>query len=376
MRNRIMSGAFPAQGREKGEDLGTMNDPGNDQYAKLLDALPCYVTLQDRELNVLWRNGSCRRDFGDSTGKKCYELYGTGNSTCTDCPVQQTFADGLLHSREMTVLTHGGQRMNVIVHSSPVRDENAQILSVLETAVNITSVKDIQKQLILLGQTVAGMAHSIKNIMMGLDGGIYVVNKGLEDKKPDEVKEGWEMVLLNFDKISHIVKDILYCSKERDPNLQSIKPNEIVRQVCQLFKAVAASYAIAIRLDLDDNVKTAVMDPEGLHTVLSNLVTNAMDACKMDLWKDKHLVEIRTRIGDSGATIIEVADNGIGIDKDLNGHVFEDFFTSKGDKGTGLGLMVTQKIMREHGGSITFRSRPSEGTTFVATFPRRELPEA
>ena len=333
------------------------------------------MTLQDRELNVLWSNGSCRRDFGESAGKKCHELYRIDRSRCSECPVENTFSDGLVHSREMTVTTDDGHRMNVIVHSSPVHDEKGQIVSVIETAVNITSVKDIQKQLILLGQTVAGMAHSIKNIMMGLEGGIYVVNKGIEDKKPDEVKEGWEMVLLNFDKISHIVKDILYCSKEREPNLESIKPNEIVQEVYKLFKDVAGRYAIKIKLDLDDNVKTAVIDPEGLHTVLSNLVTNAMDACKIDLWKDEHLIEIRTRSGNNGSTIIEVADNGIGIGKDLSDHVFEEFFTSKGDKGTGLGLMVTQKIMREHGGSITFRSRPSEGTTFVATFPWRELTE-
>ena len=352
-----------------------MCDISSDQCGKLVDALPCYVTLQDRELNILWTNSSTRRDFGETAGRTCYELYGIDRSKCSDCPAQRTFSDGLVHDKEIVVTTNDGSRINVIVQCSPIRDDDGEVVSVVRTAVNITSVKDIQKQLILLGQTVAGMAHSIKNIMMGLDGGIYVVNKGLEDKKPEEVKEGWEMVLLNFDKISHIVKDILYCSKERDPNLQSIKPNEVVRQVYQLFKDVAESYAIAIRLDLDDNVKAAVIDPEGLHTVLSNLVTNAMDACKIDLWKDKHLVEIRTRSGDNGTTIIEVADNGIGIDKDLDGHVFEDFFTSKGDKGTGLGLMVTQKIMKEHGGSITFRSRPSEGTTFVATFPRREEPE-
>ncbi len=270
--------------------------------------------------------------------------------------------------------TNNGSRVDVIIYSSPVRDDNGEIVSVAETAVNITSVKDIQKQLILLGQTVAGMAHSTKNIMMGLEGGIYVVNKGLEDKKQDEVKEGWEMVLLNFDKIAHIVKDILYCSKQREPNLQRIKPNDIAREVYELFADMAASYSIEIRLDLDDKVKDAVMDPEGLHTVVSNLVTNAMDACKIDVWKDEHLVEIRTRKGRDGSTVIEVADNGIGIDKDLKTHVFEDFFTSKGDKGTGLGLMVTQKILREHGGGITFRSRPGEGTTFVATFPARHLP--
>ncbi|MBI5252063.1 MAG: PAS domain-containing protein [Desulfomonile tiedjei] len=351
-----------------------MNDFANEHYRRLLDALPCYVTLQDRELNILWCNESYQRDFGLPYGKTCFELYGTDKAKCSDCPVEKTFLDGLIHSREMTVKTKDDHRTNMMVYSSPVRDDNGKIISVLETAVNVTSVKDMQKQLILLGQTVAGMAHSIKNIMMGLEGGIYVVNKGIEDKSQDEIKEGWEMVLLNFDKISHIVKDILYCSKDREPNLQEIRPNDVVREVYKLFKSMAGSYAIEIRLDLDGNVRDAVIDPAGLHTVLSNLVTNAMDACKIDLWKDEHLVEVRTRKGKNGSTIIEVADNGIGIGKDLKAHVFEDFFSSKGDKGTGLGLMVTQKILREHGGKITFRSRPGRGTTFVATFPRKELP--
>jgi signal transduction histidine kinase len=351
-----------------------MCDGTDDHYRQLLDALPCYVTLQDRNLNVLWMNSACRRDFGSPEANTCYQLYKIDKTKCTDCPVEKTFADGDVHTKEMMLTTTNGSRVNVIIQSSPVRNDNGDITLVLETAVNITSVKGIQKQLILLGQTVAGMAHSIKNIMMGLEGGIYVVNKGLEDKKQDEVKEGWEMVLLNFDKIGHIVKDILYCSREREPNLQKIKPNEIVREVHTLFKDLARRYAIEIKLDLDDGVKDAMIDPEGLHTVLSNLVTNAMDACKIDLWKDEHLVELRTRTDNDGSTIIEVADNGIGIDKDLKEHVFEDFFTSKGGKGTGLGLMVTQKILREHGGNITFRSRPGEGTTFVATFPRQNTP--
>jgi len=351
-----------------------MKDSPDGQYRRLLDALPCYVILLDRKFNVLWSNNLCHRDFGPPAGKRCYELYRIGNARCPDCLAKKTLTDAEIHSSEMTLRSDDGSRLNALVYTSPVRDDKGKILSVLETAVNITSVKDIQKQLILLGQTVAGMAHSMKNIMMGLEGGIYVVNKGLEDKKPDEVKEGWDMVLLNFEKISQIVKDILFCSKEREPNLQEIIPNEVVTEVYNLFKGTAASYAIEIRIDLDDKIEKAVIDPDGLHTVLSNLVTNAMDACKIDLWKDEHLIELRTRRGRNGSTIIEVADNGIGIDKDVREHVFEDFFTSKGDKGTGLGLMVTQKILREHGGNITFRSRPGQGTTFVATFPRKTLP--
>lgn len=346
-----------------------------EQYHRILDALPCYVTLVDPHYRVLWGNEMVRRDFGAPSGKTCYKLFRLRGGKCSDCPVQKTLKDGQVHSKEMTLTTTQGSRMSVLMHASPLKASDGQIIAAIETSVNITSVKELQKQLILLGQTVAGMAHSIKNIMMGLDGGIYVVNKGLEAGNRKEIQEGWEMVLLNFDKISRIVKDILYCSKEREPNLERIDPNQVVREVYGLFKDVARSYAIELRLDLDENLKEAVIDPAGLHAVLSNLVSNAMDACKLDFGKDEHLVEIRTRQGPDGAVVFEVADNGIGIDKDIKKHVFEEFFTSKGDKGTGLGLMVTQKILREHGGTITFRSRPGQGTTFVATFPARTLPE-
>lgn len=352
-----------------------MPDPSIQDYGRILEALPCYVMVQDRSCHVLWTNGFTRRDFGDHNRKTCYELYQIPGGKCEDCPVEKAFADGQIHSKEMMLTVHDGERINVIVHAAPLRDADGHIVSVVETAVNITPVKDIQKQLILLGQTVAGMAHSIKNIMMGLEGGIYVVNKGLEDRNQSEVKDGWEMVLFNFEKISHIVKDIVYCSKEREPDFQKIAPNDIVRQIHDLYKDTASRYGISIDLHLDEHLQEAVADPVGFHTVLANLVTNAMDACKLDIWKDEHHIELRTHKGRDGSTRIEVADNGLGIDKELKSHVFEDFFTSKGDKGTGLGLMVTQKIMREHGGHITFRSRPKRGTTFVVTFPHRDLPE-
>ncbi|MFA6222792.1 MAG: ATP-binding protein [Desulfomonilaceae bacterium] len=346
----------------------------NYDWKRLLDALPCYVTLQDSELNILWSNSAHRRDFGAIKERTCRKLYKIKESQCGDCIVKKTLEDGAVHSRELSLVLKKGTRVSVVAYSSPFYDNLDRLVGIIVTSVNITSVKEMQKQLIMVGQTVAGMAHSIKNIMMGLDGGIYIVNSGIKGNDQKEIKDGWEIVLLNFEKLSHLVKDILYCSREREPNFRLVNPNAVVTEVYNLFKDLAARYAIEIHLDLDAAVEETVADPEGLHTVLTNLVTNAMDGCKMDLWKDTHLLEIRTRTGFDGSTIIEVADNGVGIDKELKHHVFEDFFTSKGDKGTGLGLMVTQKIMKEHGGSITFRSRPSQGTTFVVSFPKRNLP--
>ncbi len=344
------------------------------QYRRLLDALPCYVTLLDKDFRVYWANALALRDFGPQLAQECHVFYGLDKSRCTECPVQKTFEDGRVHSKEMLLTTREGGRVQALINSSPVMNGNGDVAAVVEMGVNITSVKEMQRQLILLGETVAGMAHSIKNIMMGLEGGIYVVNKGLEAKNQADIKDGWEMVLFNFDKISHIVKDILYCSRARVPNFQIVQPNEIIEQIYALFKDTAARYAIELKLDLDSNLAEAVVDPSAMHTVVSNLVSNALDACKMDIWKDTHLVELRSRQGPEGATVIEVADNGVGIDKELKNHVFEEYFSSKGDHGTGLGLMVTQKALREHGGTITFRSRPGQGTTFVATFPQREAP--
>jgi signal transduction histidine kinase len=374
LRRQINNTAFDGQASILSSLDVSMRTLTNDQRERLLDALPCYAILLDRDRNVLWANPLALRDFRPSKEKKCWDFFGIDKSRCTDCPVQKTLEDGQVHSKEIMAITGSGSRITLLEHSSAVLDNDGRVREVLATSVDITPIKEIQKQLILLGETVAGMAHSIKNIMMGLEGGIYVVNKGIEAKNQNEVKEGWEMVLLNFDKISHIVTDVLYCSKDRVPDFQLIKPNELIRQVYDLFNETARRYHVEVKLDLDEELKEAVMDPSGLHTVLSNLVSNALDACKLDIWKDSHLVEIRSRQGKFGTTIVEVADNGVGIDKSLKTHVFEDFFSSKGDQGTGLGLMVTQKIMREHGGNITFRSRPGRGTTFVATFPSREMP--
>ncbi len=349
----------------------TENDAGNRlDYKHILRNLPCYVLILDPSLKVVWANEQVKTHFGPIEEKTCRQLYQLTKSQCKDCPVDLTFGDGMVHTTEKTLTDLEGKRIYVLCFSQAIKDESGRITHAVETSVDITSVKEIQKQLILLGQTVAGMAHSIKNIMMGLEGGIYVVNKGLEDNDRRQIKEGWDMVLLNFEKISNIVKDILYCSKERPPDLQHVNPNAVAKEVYELFKKTAASYSVTLQLDLDTTLTEAILDPAGLHTVLSNLVSNAIDACKMDIFKDRHLVEIRSKKGKDGSVVFEVADNGAGIDRKVRDHMFEDFFSSKGDKGTGLGLMVTQKIVREHGGTITFRSRPRQGTTFIVTFPQ------
>jgi signal transduction histidine kinase len=260
----------------------------------------------------------------------------------------------------------------VVVHTRPVLDDQGQIIAVMEVFTDITEVKNLQRQRALMGRAVADMAHRIKNILMGLDGGIFVVNTGLETRDRDSMAEGWEMVERNVGRVSRIVKDLLYCSKERTPDLQpGVCPQDIVLQVRDLYAARTAGAQIELRAELEGERHTGTFDPEGLHNLLCNLVANAIDACRFDPSEDKerHTITLRCRRNGTGATLLEVEDDGCGIPEELNGKVFEDFFSSKGTEGTGIGLLVVQKVAEEHGGRVTFTTTPGRGTTFTVTLP-------
>jgi signal transduction histidine kinase len=183
------------------------------------------------------------------------------------------------------------------------------------------------------------------------------------------------MVQRNVGLVSKVVKDLLYCSKDREPDLQpNIDPREIIRQVHGLFANRVAGERITLRLDLGHHDMAGTFDPDGLHSLLCNLVANAIDACRFDPATDKneHAITIRSRLNGANTVVLEVEDNGAGIPDELNSKVFQDFFSSKGTEGTGIGLLVVQKVAEEHGGRVSFTSAPGTGTTFTVTLPRAQ----
>jgi signal transduction histidine kinase len=207
---------------------------------------------------------------------------------------------------------------------------------------------------------------------MGLEGGIFVVNTGMETDDKETTAEGWEMVERNVQRVSAIVKDLLYCAKSRVPEIRDdVSLHEIVSEVCDLYAERMAAEGITVRTELGEPPHRGRFDPEGLHSLLCNLVANAIDACRFDLSEDKehHIITLRCYRDDHGTTVLEVEDDGIGIPEELNNKVFEDYFSSKGTEGTGIGLLVVQKVTEEHGGRITFTSNPGQGTRFTVTIP-------
>ncbi len=226
------------------------------------------------------------------------------------------------------------------------------------------------ERLAAVGQTVATIAHAIKNITAGLTGGIFVLEKGLERDNQKYLRQGWDMVKKNVYRIKGLALDLLNYSKKREPCYQLCNPNAILVDVYNLLLPRARENDIEFRLELDGELKDVWLDPEEIHRCVLNLVTNAFDAC-MELGRTENPAEVvvRSRALKDGAVEIEVMDTGVGMDEETGKMLFRRFFSTKGSRGTGMGLMITKKIIDEHGGSISVDSRKGAGTTFVIRLP-------
>ena len=230
------------------------------------------------------------------------------------------------------------------------------------------------ERLAAVGQTVAGLAHGIKNVLTGLEGGIYMLNSGLQKGNAERSQKGMEMLNRNTNRVSTFVREFLSFSKGQEIEVSLCDPVEIARETVETYSIKAQKLGIDLISELDARLNPAAMDSEGMLECLSNLVGNAIDACRLSEKPENLMVKVRVA-EDEGMIIYEVIDNGMGMDYEIKKKVFTTFFTTKGLGGTGLGLLMTKKIVQQHGGRVDFITTPGEGTTFQILLPRDRLPK-
>jgi signal transduction histidine kinase len=223
------------------------------------------------------------------------------------------------------------------------------------------------ERLAAVGQTIATLSHHIKNILQGIRGGSYLIDLGLKEKDESIVRRGWTIVEKNQNKIYNLVMDMLSFSKDREPALESADLNETINDVTELMQSRAAELGVQLSWHPDSALPPVMIDAEGIHRAVLNIVTNAIDASEGAA--DAH-VAVKTEWDPrTSVARILVSDNGIGIDEADIPSIFQIFASTKGSRGTGLGLPVSQKIVREHGGRINVTSHPGQGATFVIELP-------
>ena len=230
---------------------------------------------------------------------------------------------------------------------------------------------ELQDHLSSLGMMISSISHGIKGLLTGLDGGMYLLEKGFSQKSQEQITEGWEVVKQMVERIRKMVLDILYYAKERDLRWERIDALSFAEEVAKVVEPKIRSGGIEFEKNLDSKIGEFEINAGYVHSALLNILDNAVDACTKDTSKQKHTITLKVK-QDDRHIIFDVADNGLGMDSDTSGKIFTPFFSLKGEKGTGLGLFISNKIIDQHGGEIIVKSKLGQGTLFRIKIPKMQ----
>ncbi len=259
-----------------------------------------------------------------------------------------------------------------IAQNSFTQDQLTLLTAVgVQTGVALSKLELVEQRvkaerLAAVGQTVAAISHSIKNIVQGMRGGSEVVELGMKKNNLQVVKGGWEIVARNQDRVAELVLNMLSYSKQRKPDLHPEDVNALILELVELTAKQFESQGKTLETQLAEDLPLVPMELSGIHQAVLNLVGNARDAV------DENTGRVVVRTGYDAledVVLIEVEDDGEGMSPTTQRHLFEPFRSSKGYQGTGLGLVVTKKIVEEHGGEIAVKTERGQGTTFVLRLP-------
>jgi two-component system, NtrC family, sensor kinase len=249
------------------------------------------------------------------------------------------------------------------------------------------------ERLAAIGETVATLSHAIKNILQGLRGGADVVEMGLNKNDLKIAKGGWVIQKRNLDRIISLTMNMLAFSRQRAVELELTRIAPIIDECAQVLEGQCATRQVALIVDVDPEMPPVPLDAPLLHQAILNLLTNAVEA--VEAGTGAVTVKAVYRPGSTATTAVAklqgrlpaldkrtpepkhipaevevlVIDNGPGIPAAKQPWVFEPFNTTKGTKGTGLGLAVAKRIVEDHGGRISIESTEGRGATFKILLP-------
>jgi len=221
------------------------------------------------------------------------------------------------------------------------------------------------ERLAAIGQTIAALSHHIKNIMQGVRFGSDMVRMALPDLDRELLTKGWRLVEKNQAKIDDLILDMLSFSKEREPLLESTDINGLIHEVLDVVRGRAGELGVELIFTPAVGLPAVPCDPDGIHHALLNIVSNAVEAVE---GRPRPRVDVTLRSA-GGMVEIIVTDNGSGIAPDKLAGIFRPFVSTKGAKGTGLGLPVSRNSLREHAGDVTASSEVGMGTRFTLSWP-------
>ncbi|MCF8078124.1 MAG: PAS domain-containing protein [Desulfobacterales bacterium] len=339
------------------------------RYQQLFNAVPCYVAVVNRDLRITAVNRPFREDFGDHTGRRFFQIFEQPPGPGVD-PISRTLDDARPHEAEMALHKSDGKRYNALVWTSPITTAAGKLLQILVMFVDITQIRQLKDNLSYLGLMMGTIAHGIKGVLTGLNGGLYLIESACRRQHQEKVEEGIAISRQMMQRMEQVVFNILYYTKKRSLTLETVEADPFAADLAGEFEPKIDSSRISFRVELDALGASLEADATMLRAALTNILENAVDACAADTEKKSHQIVFRVEQHD-GQIRFDIQDDGPGMDTETRKKLFDLFYSTKGSKGTGLGMFIADKIIRQHGGRIRVESEPGKGTRFTVDLPRR-----
>ena len=252
-------------------------------------------------------------------------------------------------------------------------EEDIRLLSAVSKQISLAIVNaDVaanqlqQARLISMGETVATISHAVKNIMQGLRGGAGAIELALVRGDLDMALEAWPILSRNLDRIHDLTFNMLAWSRSASLETEPVQVSPIFKEAIDLLGVQCRHRKVKISLEGEEDLPPIPVDASALHQAILNLLTNAIEAVPAKTGQIKVVLSV-----DEACQwmICLVEDNGEGVELERQIEIFQPFTSSKGQRGTGLGLAVTRKIAEEHGGFLELDPNFTAGARFQLRLP-------
>jgi PAS domain S-box-containing protein len=289
---------------------------------------------------------------------------------------------GVSLANHAVLLRRSGGEIQIDDSGAPIFDRSGELAGVVMVFRDVTEQRRTQaallasEKLAVTGRLAATLAHEIHNPLDSVVNLLYLMKNG---SSPEETIEFLDLARSELDRVTQISRAMLGMYRESKTPIE-IDLGELLDSILLLLQRQITQAGVTLKKNLAENIKISGY-PAELRQVFTNLLTNAMDASTPG-----SLIEISLRCtppldgqrsrATSASVTVAVVDHGPGIPTETMHHLFQPFFTTKGEKGTGLGLWVSQGIVQRHGGEIRLESRTSSadhGTTVTVVLPENPI---
>ena len=222
------------------------------------------------------------------------------------------------------------------------------------------------ERLAAMGETVASISHSVKNMLQGLRSGAGAIDLALGRGDLELAREGWPILARNLDRVYALTFNMLAWSRSNTVELSLVQFEPIVQDAVELVNGACIRNKVSLNVSIVSDMPPVPIDSTAILQVLLNVLNNAIEASP----SKTGVVELKVCIDDSCENLlISITDNGCGFEQESKDELFRAFHSTKGQRGTGLGLAVARKVILEHNGTIELVEVPEGGAQCLISLP-------